>query len=296
MGKASRKQRISRSSLYHAKKPPIPNSIPAGTVEKILPLTITLKSYIESLLAIEISSCSSLPCQCAITSTNDVHIPPEALQLLQSTKILPDPTLQPISGQFSIPPPDEPRAPMKEILLRFIDYQIKGCHDYKTQNCLTLGYRFKSMNSVSILRNHENLECFYVNTLHSYFGNAHWQVIARTFGELVVRHILSRPLFMAAPRNCYLQLAGMPLLEVIRRAPTVTNSKKKNTSDHNTISTASINPTPLGISHVTRSNENKEIVRYTIFYNTKYQKRPGLPRHHILNKVSEIFYLSIVKL
>jgi hypothetical protein len=296
MGKASRRKRLSRSSsLYHAKKPPIPDRIPTGTVSKILPQTITLKSYIETLLSVEVSSCNSKPCNCNSASTNYcVHVPSEVLQLLQTTKILPDPAAKP--NAMSIPPPDEPRAPMKEILLRFIDYQIKGCKDYKIQNCLTLGYRFKSMNSVSTLRNHENLECFYVNTLHSYFGNAQWQVIAKTFGELLVRHVLSRPLFIAAPRNCYLQLAGMPVPEVIRRTPnTVSNAKNTDrsssqvateaTTNHSALN--SIKPGLLGSNIVSNHVEdNKDIVRFTIFYNTKYQKRIGLPQRHILNKVS----------
>lgn len=297
MGKASRRKKPEpsiRSSLYRAKKPPIPDRFSAGTVEKVLPETITLKSYIEGLVSVEVITCTSAHCKfnLAQTGTKSVHVPAEVLHLLQSTKVLPDL----VPRVFEIPPPEEPRAPMKEMLLRFIDYQLKGCRDYKMQNCLTLGYRFKSANCANALRQHESLECFYVNTLHAYFGNIHWQMIARTFGELVVRHVLSRPLFVPAPNNCYLQLAGMPVHETLRcRPPSNSKSKKSQSHQLNTFNEPiSSIPKPLNTGIVNETTETRELVRFSIFYNTKYTKSPGLEKRHILNKVSKIQFHRVI--
>ena len=46
------------------------------------------------------------------------------------------------------------------------------------------------------MKNDADIECIFINTVHSYILNDRWQVIANRLGEAVVRRVLTRPLFV----------------------------------------------------------------------------------------------------
>lgn len=163
-----------------------------------------------------------------------------------------------------------------DILIRFISLNIASCRDYKRQNCLCLGYRLKSMYSKSTLTNMTNVECLHVNTLHSLVCTVAWQELADAVGELMIRHIFSRPVFMSCEKNnCYFQVCGTP-------APELLMELRNERENKNIIAAANKKRCVAAVAGSTL------LPRYKLFYNIRYQQKNGLPAKHLFNKVTVI--------
>lgn len=220
---------------------------------KVIPSAITLASYINSIITLSLVD----------HGASDLMI-----QYLNKIQIVPESNYDTNQNKIDTPNQGEQRSTMNEILSRFIDSQLKNTKDYRQQNCIVLGYRTKSMNSTSIIRSNANLECYHLNTLHNYFNNEFWAFLAYELGENVIKHLLSRPMFLSIENGCYLQLTGTPIFESIR------------TSNINPL--AILAPSQIGNSLII--TPSTLIPRQVLFYNCRYDKAPGLPSTHIINK------------
>ena len=81
---------------------------------------------------------------------------------------------------------------------------------FREQNCLALGYRAKSdrdQNNAGI-RGNVDIECYYVNTIHSMLSGAAWQYLGQMIGEEFLLHVFTRPVFAPSDNGCFLQLSG----------------------------------------------------------------------------------------
>lgn len=106
--------------------------------------------------------------------------------------------------------------PMKDIILRTISCILRSSNNLtkcSEKNILCLGYRFKRWESDSTLLSNLNVECFFVNTIHSYLMKPYWQLLADRIGELAIRQLLLLPIFMLHDKSsqCYVQVSGVPI-------------------------------------------------------------------------------------
>lgn len=107
------------------------------------------------------------------------------------------------------------KEPLKDIITRLIA-QIIRSHtsnnsNYREMNCIALGYRVKTTNCAAELRSFMDIECYYLNTLHSFIQTTNWVILAERFGEPVIRHIFNQPAFIRCSNGCYIQVTGTPL-------------------------------------------------------------------------------------
>ena len=226
------------------------------TLLKVIPSAIKLSTYIDSIITLKLNNrgaSSSL-----IQYLNKIQIIPETNY---------DNNNQTNSFVIDTPSQDEQRSTMNEILSRFINIQLKNIKDYRQQNCIILGYRTKSMNSTSNVRSNSNLECYHINTLHNYFNNTFWSYLAYELGENVIKHLLSRPMFLSIDNGCYLQLTGVPVFESLRVS---------NLNPLNTLETTMCIPSNSGSTGNSIGNTNRLIVtpstlipRQVMFYNSR---------------------------
>jgi hypothetical protein len=161
-----------------------------------------------------------------------------------------------------IEPQKEYHTSISETLSRFVTHQIKTLSNFKQQNCLTLGFRTKSINSTSTLKSNIDLECYYINTLHTFFNNKVWLHVLNTFGEVFFKYALLQPMFISCENGCFLQLSGTPVNELVKT---------------NTLPNIKLNDEKSNLFFV---HANTEIPHYKIFYNIK-----SLSNKNILSKV-----------
>lgn len=83
-------------------------------------------------------------------------------------------------------------------------------------NCLAHGYRFKSVTGTSELRSCGDIECHFINSLHSYLTTQDGQELARKYGEAILQNVFSQPTFLKASNGCFIQLSGTPAADIIR--------------------------------------------------------------------------------
>ena len=245
------------------------------TVQRVLPDVVSLTDYIKSNSTIVLT---------------DEGSDPTFLHYFESIKVLPDKLNK--NTHFHPPLPSEDTSTIIEILNRFISHQIeRRCQDRTSSNCLLQGFRSKSMNSKAIARYNDNLECHYVNTLHSYFYNPYWKCLAKQIGELFLRHIFSLPIFLPVNNNCYLQLCGMYMFELIHslqpQSATVVRSVSDSMSHRVDMTNGQYLQSRIASSRETCSTVmNYKILRNSLFYKDKYQRNVGLPNGHVIAKVT----------
>lgn len=71
---------------------------------------------------------------------------------------------------------------MDEILNRAVAQLVRSSSSSSTSNILCYGYRQKAANSNSTVRNHLDLECYFVNTVQSMFLTSAWRSLVATIG------------------------------------------------------------------------------------------------------------------
>lgn len=154
-------------------------------------------------------------------------------------------------------------APIKEILQRLISHIVRNqsTGDSRSVPILALGYRLARWSSVLSMRSDVDIECYYINTVHSYILTSNWQLIANRAGEAITRRILLQRLFLASNNGCFVQISGMPMKDHVFTQKTASISGPGNEA--------------LGKTCIPRGG---------LLYNRKYNKSPGLPKSHILCK------------
>ena len=70
--------------------------------------------------------------------------------------------------------------------------------EYRNRNVLSLGYRSQRWHSELEIKDSIGIECYFVNTLHSFFMTRNWELALSRMGERVLRHILTRPVLLPA--------------------------------------------------------------------------------------------------
>jgi len=110
---------------------------------------------------------------------------------------------------------------VQSILNRLITQVVKSKTSYRDQNCLALGYRAKGDHTNAGIRGNMDVECYYVNTIHSLLSTMPWQLLAVRLGDAFLLHLLTRPVFVAAQNGCYMQVAGTSVGQLLYRGAAV---------------------------------------------------------------------------
>lgn len=89
---------------------------------------------------------------------------------------------------------------MRDVLNRVIEMDIRSTSsvEYRDRNVLSLGYRSKRWHSELEIKDSIGIECYFVNTLHSFFMTRHWNLALSRMGDGVLRHVLTRPVLLPA--------------------------------------------------------------------------------------------------
>lgn len=162
-----------------------------------------------------------------------------------------------------------------DIINRFISIHLKTCRAYPNQNCISLGYRSKSMFSSSEIRSLD-IECVFVNTGHSFLCTPTWQEVSDILGDRAMHQLFTQALFLPSVNGCYVQVSGTPISEMVRNL----NSTKKRQSLY---ALETFVDDALNIS----GNRNIgviELPRFAIFYKFRYDRHLGLPAKHCMTK------------
>ena len=161
---------------------------------------------------------------------------------------------------------------------------------YREQNCLSLGCRHRrerdDSNSVP-LKNCPEVEYFFSNTIKSLLEWSSdwaplWSKLASRIGEILMRRLLSQPIFCPVQNGCYIQVAGTPLSEVIRQ-----QSLKRKTQDKVILNPYVIRKDIIKIYDRSKSVDVvglTTIPRFAIYYRSSYTHHAGLPKNHIFLK------------
>jgi hypothetical protein len=88
---------------------------------------------------------------------------------------------------------------VRDVLNRVIESDVRNSSslEYKDRNVLSLGYRSKRWHSELEVKDSIGIECYFVNTLHSFFMTRNWELALTRMGVRVLQHILTRPVLMA---------------------------------------------------------------------------------------------------
>jgi hypothetical protein len=244
---------------------------------------------------------------------------PVALQLARTIMIIP-PHSEGTSGDNSGPALPAPlKLPavnqqvsvnIRELINWFIGQEFSKSRQpqtFRSMNCLCQGYRPKNVYSTSEVRSNYHIEMYAVNTGHSMLCTSDWQQLARTLGENVLLHLFSRPLFLLRENGCYLQLCGTLISEMSRQQSASESAEHFNShrlllkrtenmigSSYNGSSSGSNSCTVSGwngqynaVEGVLPVADGVEVPRFKMFYCHQYEKSPGLPSKHALNKVTD---------
>lgn len=88
---------------------------------------------------------------------------------------------------------------MRDVLNRVIEMDIRstGSLQYRDRNVLSLGYRSQRWHSSELeIKDSIGIECYFVNTLHSFFMTRNWELALSRMGDRVLHHILTRPVLL----------------------------------------------------------------------------------------------------
>lgn len=172
-----------------------------------------------------------------------------------------------------------------DILNNFVTSCIRSNPPYREQNCLSLGCRYRREESNGMpLINCPDVECFYSNTIKSILEWSSdwapfWSRLASRIGEVLMRRLLSRPIFCPVDNGSFIQVAGIPISEIMRQQSSKRLTHDKVIGNPYIIRKENIlnveKTKPLNISGST------SIPRFGIFYRSSYTRHAGLPRNHI---------------
>jgi hypothetical protein len=89
---------------------------------------------------------------------------------------------------------------VRDILHRVIEMDIRSASsiNYKDRNVLSLGYRSQRWHSELEIKDTLGIECYFVNTLHSFFMNRNWDLVLSRLGDRALLHVLTRPVLLPA--------------------------------------------------------------------------------------------------
>eukprot|EP01041_Mallomonas_annulata_P004717 gene4717-9361_t len=234
----------------------------------IFPKAITLKAYLY--LTLERFE--------NVISANDST---EFIDLLTTTMILPD------------------ERSIQTIL------QVEPAIGIKIQDIINRFIAFNRYHSEGGMRGNVDVECHFVNSTHIFITTSAWQLLADRLGESVLRHILSRPVFMFLPNGseCYVQVSGTPLQELIHRSklklklksrpsPKNTTTIRDNSATATTTSTATTSSLPTSNNALRYEGGvgSKCVPRHKLFY----IHRPRLPAHRIIKTMSTDSLLQLM--
>jgi len=219
-----------------------------NVLRRIFPNVITVSEYVSSITEGQVTL--------AKDSDEDLF-----LRFLDGILMVPEDNLKLVTSIQKDP------APIKEILHRLIAHIVRShgtvssaSGDSRSMPVLALGYRLARWTSELSMRSDVDIECYYINTIHSYILSSHWQLIADRAGEAIVRRILLQRVFLATSNGCYVQISGLPV-------------KDRVYMHKSTLSTSG-----------SRTSGKTLIPRGSIMYNRKYNKSLGLPKSHVLRR------------
>lgn len=129
-------------------------------------------------------------------------------------------------------------------------------------------------------------------------------VIKILLGELVLRNILSQPVFLKSSNGCFIQVRftfySVHLNCILKVSGTIVNElvfqknmKEKTSQFNNKLLSEFISKS---ISHIQNKTSdylysNRELLRSKLFYKSKFEKSIGLPESHMINKVLYTNYI-----
>ena len=181
----------------------------------LLPSSVSLFDYICTLTSYTHNELEEIIAKRAVPSQ-------DFERLLQEVKVLPesapprDLVLDWRGMPYSSPLRNNCDLKMRNVLNRFITQHIRTKPSFRERNCLALGYRIKSdLSNNAGMRNTTDIECEYINTIHSLLFTPSWQKLAYFVGEAILLHLLSRPVFVPGSNGCFLQVAGTLINEII---------------------------------------------------------------------------------
>jgi hypothetical protein len=159
------------------------------------------------------------------------------------------------------------------------------------------------------LINCPDVECFFSNTIKSILEWSSdwaplWSRLASRIGEILMRRLLSRPIFCPVDNGCFIQVAGIPISEIIRQISAKRSTNDKIISNPYIIRKKDIN---MKLYRINQSLKPLNIIgstpipRFSIFYRSSYTRHAGLPRNHIILKkdingnkmIEHVFQLDI---
>lgn len=196
------------------------------------------------------------------------------MKFIQTTFIVPPaPSSRPYFDHTS----NDQLVTVKEVLSRFIAREIRAGND---ANVLCKGYRKKRWNAVNQgMRSNHDIDCYFVNTTHSFFQLPQWQAIVNTYDEQTLAHIMSCQCFVPAANNNYIQISGAPVIQYNQATSASTQPTNLLTILNNCV-----NPTTQAPINSAAHNKSTSIPRQAIMYHKTCRNRIGLPFYHIFNQ------------
>jgi hypothetical protein len=99
---------------------------------------------------------------------------------------------------------------VRDVLTRVIEADIRSSSsnsaEYKDRNVLSLGYRSKRWHTELEVKDSMGVECYFVNTLHSFFMTRNWELVLSRLGERVLQHVLTQPLLLPSGGSSFVQV------------------------------------------------------------------------------------------
>ena len=184
------------------------------TVLEILPSSLPLIKYLSLITGVESDSLS------ALLKTDGSSIASKELKnLVHCVQVVSEATPPSNLRVGANDAMDSNALKFRNLINRFITQHIRTNRNFKERNCLALGYRARTgYGNNTGMRNSTDIECEFVNTIHGLFTTASWQKLANVMGEEIILHLLSRPMFSPGSNGCYLQIAGIPVNELLYKA------------------------------------------------------------------------------
>ncbi|RYH15823.1 hypothetical protein EON65_31095 [archaeon] len=167
-------------SPAHGKHPRIKIKMPnkAGcVVTAIFPQCLTLLDYLQGRLGSD-----------AVSSLVQAGDDADFKELLHSVKVVDDSLLSTTkcnapSQQAFTQQRQYSRKEVQEIINRAIPSMLTQSKTLATQNCLSFGYRQKSVSSQVTMRNNLNIEHYHINSIHQLLLTVVWQKLVSRIGE-----------------------------------------------------------------------------------------------------------------
>lgn len=104
---------------------------------------------------------------------------PSYLELLATSLIIP-----PVSEKF-----DKQHilytCSLRETLSRLVEQSVRNSQHYRSQNCLSLGYRAKTSNGDTTMRQNIDIECYFINTVQAVILTQSWKLLASRIGTIL---------------------------------------------------------------------------------------------------------------